>query len=179
MKQMEFIRLGGLSPVIQDRYESEEKLNSNREEMDDIPGIGVYFHSPPARKGIYAFLPGFIEMFLVSWKIYKYDDETEKYSLKKEFSRARRFKYSGKLWIHIHVVDPEITYYRQRGSWYETDTDSLPIILKKYKWILSKDITSKERDEWSRTPVKDFNSFIRAWKIFSKDEFEVFIERVK
>lgn len=50
MKKIDFIRFGGLSSVKQKGYDS------------TMPT----FHSPPARKGIYAFVYGHIEMFLLS-----------------------------------------------------------------------------------------------------------------
>jgi len=48
-KKPEFIRFGGLSPVKQRGY------TTNDEERG--------FHTPPARKGIYAFPRGYIELF--------------------------------------------------------------------------------------------------------------------
>lgn len=55
-KKPEFIRFGGLSPVIQKGYTTSE---SER-----------YFHTPPARKGIYAFPRGYIEPFLLGGDCY-------------------------------------------------------------------------------------------------------------
>jgi len=175
MKWLEFIRWGGLSPVNQkERFVSDKVLkNPNKENF----GFFGTFHRPPARKGVYAFVPGTIEMFLVAWKIYKTDKDGN-YSLKKEYEHARRFFHSGKLWTHIHVVSSDITYYRQRDSWYETDTDSFEKILKLHKWELSKEITSKKQKEWNRIHCKNFTDFIKAWKIYSKDYFEVFIEHL-
>jgi len=171
MKRLEFIRWGGLSPVKQkERFISDKILNLNKENFRT-------FHRPPARKGIYAFVPGAIEMFLVAWKIYNKPDVDGNYTIKKEYEHARRFHYSGKLWTHIHVVSSDITYYRQRDSWYETDTDSFEKILKLHKWELSKETTSSKQDSWLIGYCKSFPDFIRAWKIYSKDHFEVFIER--
>jgi hypothetical protein len=169
--KLEFIRWGGLSPVKQKgRFVPDKLLNSGEE----VPGMGFFgtFHRPPARKGIYAFVPGYIEMFLVSWKIYTQDEEGN-YTLKKEFEHARRFQYSGKLWTHIFVVHPEVTYYKHRDSWHETDTDSFEKLLKIHKWELNKETASDD----FLGPIKNFSDFSRAWKIFDKDHFEVFIER--
>ena len=168
MKQLEFIRWGGLSPVKQERYVPDKILYDGLEHEEF--GFFGTFHRPPARKGVYVFIPGFVEMFLVAWKLYdKYD------KIKKEYEHAKRFMYSGKIWTHIYEVDPEITYYRRRDCWYETDTDSLPHLIKVHKWRLCKEACS---DEWMKMGVKDFSSFMRAWKLFDKDHFEVFIERI-
>jgi len=169
MKQLEFIRWGGLSPVKQKRFVP-DKILYDRKQHEEFGFFGT-FHRPPARKGVYAFIPGFIEMFLVAWKMYKEVDG--KSVLKKEYEHARKFRYSGKIWTHIYEVDPSVTYYRKRDCWYETDTDSLEYLIKIHKWRLSKEACN---DEWME--VKDFSSFMRAWKLFDKDHFEVFIERV-
>ena len=170
MKEFEFIRWGGLSPVNQKkRFVPDKILNNNKTDL----GISSTFHRPPCRKGIYAFIPGFIEIFLVAWKIYDNDN-----SLKKEYKHSRRFQHVGKVWTHIYIIDPKIRYYRKRDSWYETDTESLHKIIFLEKWNLSKSITSKKEDEWCRVNCKSFQDFKRAWKIYSKDHFEVFIERL-
>lgn len=176
MRQLEFIRWGGLSPVKQKERFIPDKVLRNPNKGDF--GFFGTFHRPPARKGIYAFVPGAIEMFLVAWKIYNKPDKDGNYSLKKEYEHARKFKHSGKLWTHIHTVHPEIKYYRNRDSWYETDTDSFEKILKLHKWELSKETTSGKQCEWNRSHCNNFSDFNRAWKIYSKDHFEVFIEHL-
>lgn len=175
---MEFVRWGGLSPVKQKgRFVPDKILNNPGDQ--DFGFFGTY-HRPPVRNGVYAFIPEAIEMFLIAWKIYsKKPNDKGIYPLKKEFEHPRRFNYSGKIWTHIFINSPEITYYRRRDSWYETDTDSFQIILKKHKWELSKETTSGKKDEWCRSQCKDFADFVKTWKIYSKDHFEVFIERIK
>ena len=49
-KGMTFVRFGGLSPVKQKGFTTDSDTG---------------FHSPPARKGIYAFVDGYIETFLL------------------------------------------------------------------------------------------------------------------
>lgn len=175
MKEFEFIRWGGLSPVKQKERFVPDKILKNPGDREF--GFFGTFHRPPCRRGIYAFIPGFIEMFLVAWKIYSTDEEGN-YHLKKEYEHSRRFKHQGKVWTHIYIIDPEIKYYRKRDSWYETDTESLHRIIKLEKWKLSKEITSKKQDEWNRISCKSFQDFKNAWRIYSKDHFEVFIERL-
>jgi len=166
---MEFVRWGGLSAVKQkERFVPDKILKSDHE-------IGT-FHRPPTRRGIYAFLPDCIEMFLVAWKLFDKEkqDENGRNILKKEFEHPRRFSYSGKIWTHIHVNHPQVTYYRKRDSWYETDTDSLPIILKLHKWELN----NEGSNDSFFGQAKDFPEISRVWRRFCKDHFEVFIERV-
>jgi hypothetical protein len=73
---MQFIRLGGLSPVKHKR----EKFTSN-------------FHKPPTRKGIYAFISPYIETYLCMF------NETHE----KEFKTHgfRKFEYEGPIWCHL------------------------------------------------------------------------------
>lgn len=172
MKKLKFIRWGGLSPVIQkERFVPDSKLEEFKKNSPNFTGS---YHRPPCRKGCYAFPENIIEMFLVAWKIYEkeYDEEGNS-KLKKQFLHPKKFTYSGKLWTHIYIVDPEIKYYRKRDSWYETDTDSYELLLKKYQWQLSKEISTDYVFN-----IKEFSHFVKGWKHFSKDSFEVFIERI-
>lgn len=174
MKEFEFIRWGGLSPVKQkERFIPDKILKDVKSE--DL-GIFGTFHRPPCRKGVYAFIPGYIDMFLVAWKIY-FTDKNGDCHLKKQFKHPRKFKYRGKVWTHIYIIDPEIKYYRKRDSWYETDTDSLYKIIELEKWRLSKEITSENLRKNGKSFCKNFQDFKNAWKMYSKDYFEVFIER--
>lgn len=165
VKTFKFVRLGGLSPVKQkERFVSDKILQSTEYRT---------YHRPPCRKGVYAFFPDLIEMFLVAWKIYSTDKDGN-YSIKKEFEHSRKFEYSGKVWTHMFINHPEITYYRRRDSWFETDTDSLELLLRLYKRQLSKEISKEFHDFGS---CKSFDDFNRMWKNYSRDCFEVFIER--
>jgi len=46
---MKFVRFGGLSPVYQEQYKTTDKS----------------FHNPPRKKGCYAFVHGYIDLFLI------------------------------------------------------------------------------------------------------------------
>jgi hypothetical protein len=50
IKNIKFVRFGGLSPVIQEQYITDEDKS---------------YHNPPARKGLYAFPENYIEYFLI------------------------------------------------------------------------------------------------------------------
>ena len=169
MKKLMFIRWGALSPVNQkDRFVQDKDFIENNEKAK------ASWHRPPRRKGCYAFPWPYIEMFLVAWKLWDYDKETQISTRKKEFLHPRKFEYSGKLWTHFFINDPQIKYYQKRDSWYETDTDSLKIILKKHIWNLNNE--GSRSDGWCTLGSKSFNTISRAHKVYSKDDFEVFIE---
>lgn len=166
---MRFIRWGALSPVNQ-----KDRFVQDKDFLEDNEKAKNSWHRPPARRGCYAFPWPYIEMFLVGWKLWKYDEETQKSTRIKEFLHPRKFNYSGKVWTHFFIIDPEVIYYRKRHSWYETDTDSLKIILKKHIWHLNDE--GSKSDGWSTRGANSFNTIVRAHKIYCKDDFEVFIE---
>jgi hypothetical protein len=113
-KSENFIRWGGLSATPHDLHYKNKK--------------GEY-HTPPTKSGIFCFLSGYVEHYLYAWKM---DDEKGKRK-KESHLRRRNFSYRGKIWTHVKVQDKDVQYYKQKGSWYETDTDSLRKIFSKYK----------------------------------------------
>ena len=73
-----------------------------------------YFHTPPVKNGMFCFLDGYVDRDLYKWK----------YRNQKGL-KMKKFQYRGKIWVHMKVEKKGVTYYRQKGSWYETDTNSL------------------------------------------------------
>jgi len=63
-KELTFVRYGGLSPVIQKGYK--QPLPGFKKLRDTKPG----FHEPPAKKGVYAFVKGAEERFLLGGDSY-------------------------------------------------------------------------------------------------------------
>lgn len=113
-KNDSFVRWGGLSATPHNVHYRHRK---------------DYFHTPPTKKGIFCFLDDYVEPYLYLWKMY--DDNGK---IKKESHlKKREFKYKGKVWTHIKVDNKNVQYYREKGSWYETDTESLRNIFKKCK----------------------------------------------
>lgn len=93
------------------------KFNTNHKEFY---GKEDSYHSPPLKKGLYVFYPNFIEPFLYLWK------ENEQTGKLKQI----KIVYSGKIWTHVYHNHPEIKYYQNIKSWYETDTNSIQKIFK-------------------------------------------------
>lgn len=96
---LNLVRVGGLSATPHDVHYKERK---------------EYFHTPPTKKGTFVFLDGYIDRDLYKWKY------REQKNLK-----MKKFPYKGKIWTHIKVDHKDVEYYRTKGSWYETDTNSL------------------------------------------------------
>jgi len=177
MKQIQFVRFGGLSPVKQLAYGKDT------------------FHAAPARYGIYCFPETSIERFLLGkgtfdnrrmirttdeehafqvWKDAKTakffeehwesmsDDELAKFRKEKSYlakhCRPRKFSYTGNLWHHLTEFVPHKEVLKSKNSWILT---SYPVWLKAFQ--------------------KDFNATRPAnhdGVNCSKDHLEVFIEKV-
>jgi len=161
---MEFIRFGGLSKV---NYK--KALKSKRT-----------FHTPPIKKGIYAFIFPYIESFLWVWKVaddimIKYDEDRGAFH--KEYRRLRKkFKYTGYIWTHFNTIAHKYGLGRRfKGSWVETHTDDLEFLLKKCK---------HEDAKYLYTELYTHNvPIINPYKqglggSMSRDHLEVFIEKV-
>lgn len=154
-----FIRFGGLSSVKQKGYKS------------SMPT----YHSPPARRGIYCFPFGYMEMFLLSSKKcsgvkakhakWEYVKKKGEYVLdawgEKQIKLKRRkiFTYSGEIWHHLDV--PNKYVLKRKGEWVLTH-------MSVHKKALKKALRYVDR-KWVHAQ-KDL--------AYSKDHLEVFIEKV-
>lgn len=163
-----FIRWGGLSP-------KNVKRSPHKKDENGLPKEKGY-HYPPVKKGIYAFHEGWVEWFLVSWKLYKYLGQEEGYKRISLPNKKRVFQYEGKIWTHMHYIHPEIRYYRESGSWFETHTDCLDKLLKLEYQQLRNGYGETCKD-WG-CPESAFNDK-NVKKHYSLDHVEFFIEKVK
>lgn len=164
-KQIKFCRYGGLSPVIQKGY---------KETKDDPT-----FHSPPARRGIYAFVWPYIEVFLltnsfgeIKWiksdELNEYGDPLEK------LIKPRIFVYTGELWHHLEKWCHGGDIIKKHGGWVKTTFEVYVEALRKEFHSL------KEGGCWymgeNDKPFKKINN---PTTYTCKDHLEVFIERIK
>lgn len=151
MKKIKFVRYGGLSPVNHKKIYKED-----------------HFHSPPKKKGIYAFIFPYIEHFLWVWKT----DDHKKYSKR----NRREFEYTGEIWTHF-VNEATIIgcILEIKKDWVKIHTDDLgkclDLVKKSDRRQLNKDDGLVELPRKINDPYKGLMSM-------SKDHLEVFIERV-
>jgi len=158
MKGIEFVRFGGLSPVNHKKFYKKDS-----------------FHSPPKKKGIFAFIFPYIEDFLWVWKIHEnVDGEISNKELKKYHRKNRKqFSYEGELWVHwikeARQLGVGIEYKKE---WVKIHTNNLK---KCFKMIKHNDIKQLHEDNFEiiQNPYK---RGLGGW--MSKDHLEVFIERV-
>ena len=152
-----FVRFGGLSKV---KYKKGWHGTSDKS-----------FHTPPVKKGIFAFIWPYIEDFLWVWKIKSKTEEEYKKLYKQAQKERKKFNYRGMVWCHF--VD-QAKSGRIKGSWVEVHTDELGELLKKVKHFDRKELMKLAP---KGTPAID--PYKRGLGGFmSMDHLEVFIEKV-
>ena len=156
-KPITFVRFGGLSSTSQKKFYKKDT-----------------FHSPPAKKGIFAFIWPYVEDFLWVWKVKYIPNETEAEwkKRKNEYMKknTKKFQYSGMIWTHFGDV---ITGGIHKGTWVKIHTNELNDILKKIKHRDTKEVMKYVGKEPIQDPYKrGLGGFM------SKDHLEVFIEKV-
>lgn len=144
-----FVRWGGLSPVKQKGYKQTR-------------GGDATFHSPPSRRGIYAFPIKWIEHFLLG-------------GADREHQSPRKFEHYGDIWHHLSADLRPDEIYKESGAWVKTSFDSWAA---QYKKALHENANRKfqvNRMMQGQELEDDF------WEIapFSGDHVEVFIERIQ
>lgn len=163
-KPIRFCRWGGLSSVNQKGYN---------------PSMPT-FHSPPCRRGIYAFVWPYIDLFLLTGGFdnnHKWNKEgTEDSCLQK----PRIFDYNGELWHHLGEHLSPTKHLCVKGSWYKTSfNDYIKALRKCFHSMVSinfncdRILKNPEKKNWCVWYMTN-NPTIG----YTKDELEVFIEKV-
>lgn len=157
MNSIKFVRFGGLSPVNHKKFYKQDT-----------------YHSPPCKKGIYAFIYPYIEPFLFAWKI---KDCTNSKSFSDYYRREKRiFDYTGYIWTHwINEARKEGCIKDIKKEWCKIHTDNLSNLLKKVKHC---DIKQLRNGYTFESNIHDPYKRGLGGNM-SMDHLEVFIERVK
>lgn len=146
---VKFIRYGGLSSVNHKKFYKKDG-----------------FHAPPRKRGIYAFLFPYVEIFLWRWKVHD-----KKLNVKK-----RIFEYSGEIWTHF------IEEAKQLGcgcdynkTWVKMHTDDLNAC---FKLVKSKDRLQLMMDSFNNQKIihDPYKRGLGGW--MACDHLEIFIEKV-
>ena len=110
-KKVKFTRIGGLSPVIQKGYTTIPKKRG--------------YHTPPARKGLYAFIHPHFEPFLLGgdWSKLGKKNKHEKFEyLKDKDGNKIKLYVNDYVWNHfpsnneINDINPEVKKYLVKGK---------------------------------------------------------------
>lgn len=156
MEKMVFARVGGLSAH---KYKKKKKVTNPDEEES---GFVNTFHSPPVKKGVYAFIWPYIEPFLWAW--------SETNQKEEKINGIRKFTYEGDLWCHFtEFVD---VGHEFNGSWVKIHTSELPALLRKVNHADSKELAK----DGITLPTNAYKRGRGGY--MSRDHLEVFIEKV-
>ena len=139
-----FVRYGGLSLVKQDGFN------------EDMPT----FHSPPAKKGVYAFPIKCIDFFLCAHR-------------KGFLKQKKEFSYKKEIWHHLGERCKTSEIIERKGSWVLTEFST-------WKKAYSKESLNlrygEDTGDWDIS-IKSINEPLRSGVsgMYSLDHFEVFI----
>jgi len=145
---MEFIRQGGLSPVIQKGYDPKMPT----------------FHCPPAKKGIYAFPFGYVEPFLLSGN----------YNPNHKNERGRRFQHNGLIWHHLKFGEHGAILIR--GKWILSFMNVYEEALRKELHQMRATNHRRVPGRFWKGDAPNFQ--ISSPNGCTKDHLEVFIEKI-
>ena len=196
-KPVKFVRYGGLSPKKQEGYKMHKKEPEN-----------VGFHTPPAKRGFYAFVWPYIDLFLVSGggekdskfpskhitvkdskgnPIYYPDDidengkpVSEHVIPKQKLIPRKTFDYYGDIWHHLEV--PKYKIKHEVGSWVKTD---FPTYIEALRREIHSGLSNDVLGDWMGSKGDINYEYQPNWKRtgspFSnicRDHLEVFIQDI-
>ena len=140
----------------------------------DIEAQFSYFHFPPKKKGIFAFIWPYIDDLLWAWQFPNLNSKEFK-EKKKEL--RKEFMYSGDIWCHFIEDAQKMGLGKEyKGPWVKVHTDDLKILLKKVK---HQDIKQSMKYSTNKKPVPINDPYKKNPNVrMSIDHLEVFIEKV-
>lgn len=192
-----FVRYGGLSSVPQkgDRHKRPTEIGWADEGRAGYDPAMPTFHTPPVRRGIYAFVWPYIEFFLLGGDFQPYRMEWVRDRAGKVIDEkhpdydemARELKYScyqrGKVMALARHKKP--TYFHYDGPiWHHLSVRPNEVITRKGSWVLSdmKTYITALKREVGRMKVSNIPTEWNKDRFigcpYSFDHMEVFIEKV-
>jgi hypothetical protein len=162
IKKISLCRYGGIGKLIKQKGNFDNKEDS--EEM--------HFHQAPERKGYYAFIFPYIELFLlgspvnVSGKDHNGTTNHRGRFMEKDSKMYKRFfATSGTIWTHMKPKKRHMLL-EEKGSWYKIDIKNFSTVLKHHIGD-----TTKQAQDSLLTGTNN------PYTVYSKDDMEVFITR--
>lgn len=155
-KKIKLCRYGGIGKMIK------QKSNYNASSVD------LTFHQAPERKGFYAFLYPYIELFLLGSPVNsssKLEGTRGRFVEKKAHVYKKFDAVGGTIWIHLKPKQHQIIC--THGSWYKVHVSELDSIISKHLAKLTKDVVQMGLGSNRSSP----------YYMFSKDNMEVFVTK--
>ena len=153
MKKIKFARVGGLSPVIQEGY----TVDSDRKT----------FHSPPARKGFYAFTHPYFEPFLLGgdWAKLGGGNRQEKFQYLKDKDGNR---------IKMYTNDFKKTDAGNRDPFFNPELVKYTVKGRQGNWSRSYDGFKELSGKYWTEPIRDEEGNCINWYIIHKKKLKIF-----
>lgn len=155
-------RYGGIGKFIKQKGNFNSKVVS--EEMS--------FHQAPERKGYYAFIFPYIELFLLGSPVNKSGKDAEgntknrgRFMEKESKMYKKFFASSGTIWTHMKPKKRHMML-EEKGCWYKINVSDFSIILQHHIADITKGATAM-----------GFKETKNPYRIFSKDDMEVFLTK--
>ena len=173
MKKLQLARYGGLTPIRQKHYTTDYE--------------NMTFHGAPERYGIYAFMHGKIDWFLIGGNTGKMKPNRENKKLKNKRDNLavpyKKFTVEGDIWTHIKP-QPKFMYMvkDERGAWFKIDADDFTVMYKKEYAQMTASANAMEThgffyDETSER-MSELDITIKSpYRFFCKDHLEIFIPK--
>ncbi|RLC47054.1 MAG: hypothetical protein DRH57_04800 [Candidatus Cloacimonadota bacterium] len=175
MKRLQLVRYGGLTPVKQKHY------TTDYEEMT--------FHGAPERYGIYAFMFGHIDWFLLGGDTGKMKPKTKDYEHEFKNKRDRlavpykKFSVEGEIWTHIKPANKFMYMVTdERGEWYKMDADDFVVMYKKEYARMTAEANEMETHGFfcdGESPrLNELDKTIKSpYRYICKDHLEIFVPK--
>ncbi len=173
MKRLQLARYGGLTPVKQKHY------TTDYEEMS--------FHGAPERYGIYAFMFGKVDWFLIGGNTGKMKPNREDNPPKNKRDNLavpyKKFSVEGDIWTHIKPANKFMYMVKdERGDWYKMDASDFVVMYKKEYAKMTASANTMEthgffHDDTSPRICELDKTIKSPYRFFCKDHLEIFVPK--
>jgi len=169
MKKLQLARYGGLTPVKQKHY------TTDYEEMT--------YHGAPERYGLYAFMFGYIDWFLLGGDTGKMKPDRENKSLKNKRDNLavpyKKFSVEGDIWTHIKPANKFMYMVKdERGDWYKMDASDFIVMYKKEYAKMTAEAVEMETNGWGGDQKYPLEKTIKSpYRNLCTDHLEIFVPK--
>lgn len=169
MKKLQLARYGGLTPVKQKHY------TTDYEDMS--------YHGAPERYGIYAFMFGHIDWFLIGGDTGKMKPDRENKPPKNKRDNLavpyKKFSVDGDIWTHIEPASKFMHMVKdERGAWYKMSAEDFMVMYKK-EYARMTGVQSKMCTEnWDGKRIHDLTDTVKSpYRFICTDHLEIFVPK--
>lgn len=168
MKRLQLTRYGGLTPVKQTHY------TTDYEDMT--------YHGAPERFGIYTFMFGHIDWFLIggTGKMKPYRENKPPKNKRDSLAVPyKKFSVEGDVWTHIEPASKFMHLVKdERGSWFKMDASDFMVMYKKEFARMTGISTKMSTHNCAGERVSELKDIIKSpYKNICTDHLEIFVPK--